>query len=1018
MTSNPKFKPMRTFQDVIDLSPKIIFGILLLCVPLSISAQDDQLTSVQAHMLFSEGFINANSPDVWSMIKYGDADVNLYTGAIGLTIPVYTYQDEDFTIPISFDYASTGYKPNIQTGVLGMGWYLNVGGAITREVKGIYDEEGTTSMDIYNFADKWKGSDLLGDTGHKHPAVYGYGALYNLSEDFSISDYYTDFAYYGKVGEEYLPFLIKPNDIGYSHCYEMRPDVFHFNFMGHNGSFILQPNRKAIVFNSNHPAKEYSVEVTLEREGFTSFVIVTGDKTKYSFEKIEQAKSGSASFSDQDINTANGWKLTRIEAPNGRTAEFIYGKKYRSYNYIPTIMREWYILTMVQKPNGTEDDRIESDPVQDQPTVNDMDAWCLTSIQIDGRARIAFSYSDKKKEDGVSGAMEPLKLDAIAVYDSSNNPVKTCECRYRANNTASGDAYDPNGLGITFLDRVVLSGEGTYSMQYNDDGLTFPALDTYAVDWYGYYNATTNKNSFMPTMASARLGESFLRTLRQSNFAATKYGMLTNIRYPTGGSSRFEYEQNQFGKDMTGIQLSQIDLPAAGLRIAAIRNYDADGRELLCRSFSYIDETGKSSGRLLWRPIVYSQYNAGSGGYGIQRETLSSSSDFPYSIGTHIEYLRVLEERSSPADNTKSLTEYTFHTSWYALCRDEIVSDEIETSMGFDTMTGSSWVYDLGANKNHDAIKRYVAFMQSRFGGKLLSKHDYAEDLNHPIEKRYYNYYIYNPADIPFYDTRFLTLGYSIRYKYYFDTPYLCETITETYDEQGVKLNETATEIELDDMGRTARTVTSDSKGDTLEHRYSYHTEVPAYLTEHIVLRAGKVIEATRYDFEAIASPQDEYFYVLTSCEKGKITPETTPLDLDYYVDTTYDRYDNEGRPLQITDKSGKKTCILWGYGGLYPVAKVENIGYDMLWDTYRIAFLYSDALPESVLAELRTLDENILVTTYTYKPLVGVTRITDPSGRRTSYEYDIHGKLLRIKDPRGTLVKSFEYNIVSDTNR
>ena len=115
-------------------------------------AQEEQ--SIQAHMLFSEGFISANSPDAWAMIKYGDANVNPYTGAIGLTIPVYTYQDENFTIPISFDYASTGYKPNIQSGVLGLGWYLNVGGTITREVKGIYDEEGTTSMDIYSFKDR------------------------------------------------------------------------------------------------------------------------------------------------------------------------------------------------------------------------------------------------------------------------------------------------------------------------------------------------------------------------------------------------------------------------------------------------------------------------------------------------------------------------------------------------------------------------------------------------------------------------------------------------------------------------------------------------------------------------------------------------------------------------------------------------------------------------------------------------------------------------------------------------
>ena len=974
----------------------------------------DASTSIQAHMLFSEGFINANSPDAWAMIKYGDANVNLYTGSIGLSIPVYTYQDEDFTIPISLDYASTGYKPNVQTGILGMGWYLNVGGAITREVKGIYDEEGTTSMDIYNFDDKWKGSDFFHDEGHKIPAVYGYGALYNLSEDFSISNYYTDFAYYGKVGEEYLPFLIKPNDTGYSRCYEMRPDVFHFNFMGHNGSFILQPDRKVIVFNTDRPAREYAVEVTLEREGFTSFVITTGDKTRYRFEQIEQAKSGSASFSDRDISTANGWKLTRIEAPNGRVVEFVYGKKYRSYNYIPTVMQERYILTMTQRPNGEEDDRIESNPVQDQPTVNDMDVWCLTSIQIDDRVRIMFSYSDKKKENGVGGATEPLKLDAIAVYNSSNNPVKTCECYYRANNTASGDTYDPNGLGITFLDRVVLSGEGAYSMQYNDDGLTFPALDTYAVDWFGYYNGTTNKNSFMPTMASARLGESFLRTLRQSNLETTKYGILTSIQYPTGGSSHFEYEQNQFGKDMTGIQPVGPDHPAAGLRIAAIRNYDAAGKEILCRSFSYIDEAGKSSGRLLWQPIVYSQYDATSGGYGIERETLSSSSDFPYSMGTHIEYLRVIEERSSPSDNNKSLTEYNYQTSWDGICRDEIVSDEIETSIGFISMTGTAWAYDLGSNSNHNSLIRYISFIPSRLGGKLIARHDYAGDLNHPIEKRYYNYFFYNPADIPFYDTRFLTLGYSIRYKYHFGTPYLRRVTKETYNEQGVKFCETVTDIEIDDMGRTTRTATTDSKGGVIEHQYRYHPEVPAYLTEHIVERDNKVIAADKYNFQTILSSQNEYYYVPLSRQNGAITPGTTISDLTYYTDTTYDCYDSEGRPLQITDKANKKTCIVWGYGGLYPIAKIENMTHDVLADQYGAGSTFDGTLPTNIETNLRAAD-NVMVTTYTYKPLVGITSITDPSGHTTTYEYDSNGKLIHVRDDEDESVKSYEYNIVNE---
>ena len=188
---------------------------------------------------------------------------------------------------------------------------------------------------------------------------------------------------------------------------------------------------------------------------------------------------------------------------------------------------------------------------------------------------------------------------------------------------------------------------------------------------------------------------------------------------------------------------------------------------------------------------------------------------------------------------------------------------------------------------------------------------------------------------------------------------------------------------------------------------------MPAYLTEHIVQRNGNVIEATRYNFQSIRS-----FYVPYSREKGKIAPETTISDLDYYTDMTYDHYDDEGRPIQITDKTGMKTCILWGYDGMYPVAKVENIDYDMLWGTYRMAFLYPGALPADVDTELRTLDENIFVTTYAYKPLVGLTSVKSPSGHTEVYEYSDNGKLLRVKDHKRNNIKSFEYNIVTENNR
>ena len=42
------------------------------------------------------------------MTKYGKQDVNLYTGELSLNIPLYTYRDDDFTIPISLSYSYNG----------------------------------------------------------------------------------------------------------------------------------------------------------------------------------------------------------------------------------------------------------------------------------------------------------------------------------------------------------------------------------------------------------------------------------------------------------------------------------------------------------------------------------------------------------------------------------------------------------------------------------------------------------------------------------------------------------------------------------------------------------------------------------------------------------------------------------------------------------------------------------------------------------------------------------------------
>jgi len=47
----------------------------------------------------------------------------------------------------------------------------------------------------------------------------------------------------------------------------------------------------------------------------------------------------------------------------------------------------------------------------------------------------------------------------------------------------------------------------------------------------------------------------------------------------------------------------------------------------------------------------------------------------------------------------------------------------------------------------------------------------------------------------------------------------------------------------------------------------------------------------------------------------------------------------------------------------------------------------------------------------YTYKPLVGITSMTNPQGLTTRYEYDVFSRLKCIKDHAGKVIESYNYH-------
>lgn len=135
------------------------------------------------------------------------------------------------------------------------------------------------------------------------------------------------------------------------------------------------------------------------------------------------------------------------------------------------------------------------------------------------------------------------------------------------------------------------------------------------------------------------------------------------------------------------------------------------------------------------------------------------------------------------------------------------------------------------------------------------------------------------------------------------------------------------------------------------------------------------------------------------------------------------------GNPLEVEDENGIRTCYIWGYNGTLLVAKIENLLYDMIPPPYTPsqsvkaltsssgANLNLEQLETQILSSLNRIRKhsnlrNSMMTSYTYKPLVGVTSVTDPQGVTTSYRYDSYGRLATVRDQYGNLISETAYRL------
>ena len=447
--------------------------------------------SSRKYSLFSEGLPLPNSPEAYSMIQYSSPQANLYRGEVSIDIPFYTYSDSDFEIPISFSYRSGGHQPNVPYGVMGLGWSLNAGGFISREIRGIADESASpTNKDQYKFVNKLYG-DNDRDVAFPEPDMYGYSYWFKADSTDNQGYYHQDCVLDFKVGAEFMPTMspnIDSDDIFHRHI-ETTPDIFHFSVPGHSGSFVLAPHGKAIFFDTTGASEFYKLEANFNASSITSFTITSDDRYVFIFDVVEQSASYNTKFSEDYQFITNTWKLSSIVAPNGRRVEYSYGLDYWTDAMVPFEVDEVYAREL-----RSVKDHIDGEPIDEAsryesfimnnnfPTLNVVINKPLTKITIDNKVQYSFDYSEQHYREGSS--YRGKNLVCIGIIDlPTSDTTRFCRFSYHLDGRKDEECSLDN-RGVTFLDGLTLSDIGTYLFEYNEPSSGMPETHTYAIYWY------------------------------------------------------------------------------------------------------------------------------------------------------------------------------------------------------------------------------------------------------------------------------------------------------------------------------------------------------------------------------------------------------------------------------------------------------------------------------------------------------------------------------------------------------
>ena len=452
-------------------------------------------------------------PTAFELTKYGEFPVGLNTGTPSISVPLLSYRTNNITVPISLSYSSNGVKVDQLSSNVGLGWSLNVGGVISRIVRGKEDENYRLQHPIREITR----ADLLPIEALPHQPTFSD----NIDVDPDI-----------------VKFL---HDVSEDNGYDSQSDLFSFNILGRSGKIVMDNTGRYSTI------PHMGIKIIRDLSAKNGFVLITEDGVKYSFYDEEViynrtvCDKGAPTPPEQGYTTS--WYLSKIEHPNGDVVNFLYES---NQNNQAEELYQSSISQSLELPS--------SYPIYNPNFSATQGVITCRSYNRIIRKRLIEISSENTSQGKIvidNNYLHPdpslnnyRLVNSIKVLDNENTIVDKVDLSYY-NNTNNR----------VFLNKVQFKeSTNNYTFQYNDrDGL--PARFSFKQDYWGYYNGKNNQ-SLLPDLGDMYpLFSIHTNTLadRRHDPNFSKKGMLTKIVYPTKGYTSFEYEPNTYYGDQTTV---------------------------------------------------------------------------------------------------------------------------------------------------------------------------------------------------------------------------------------------------------------------------------------------------------------------------------------------------------------------------------------------------------------------------------------------------------------------------------